>query len=50
MNCVEGEGSYAGTALTVDYMKSTAFAAKIERLVQDEQFLGNRPAGLYIGK
>jgi hypothetical protein len=29
MNCVEGEGSYAGTALTVDYMKSTAFAARL---------------------
>lgn len=28
-NCVEGEGSYAGTALTVDYMKSTAFAARL---------------------
>lgn len=27
MNCVEG--SYAGTALTVDYMKSTAFAARL---------------------
>ncbi|OKZ33958.1 MAG: hypothetical protein BHV68_18415 [Bacteroidales bacterium 43_8] len=29
MNCVEGEGSYAGTALTVDYMKSTAFAVRL---------------------
>ena len=29
MNCVEGEGSYAGTALTVDYMKSTGFAARL---------------------
>ena len=28
-NCVEGEGSYAGTALTVDYMKSTAFAVRL---------------------
>lgn len=28
-NCVEGEDSYAGTALTVDYMKSTAFAARL---------------------
>lgn len=29
MNCVEGEGSYAGTELTVDYMKSTAFAVRL---------------------